>query len=241
MTELAPISAHQQPAVPLLRRPRPPKTKLVKKESSDTTVSRSRVQTGASSSMREGQHWGASYTDTNNSGSYFTIYPLYPRGPPFLPPGRILKGVYPSGLYKFEDEVALYPEDQVEFALNDFQPNPPEAHYRIVPSGLQGAVISRQNYLKLTSWFAANVPRQESLNTVNIAGECVLESDKSVHGAVIHTYTCTYACTCTYTYKMIYFAHSGDKYNILLIDMVHIHSVCTTRMSYIPPLRYSIG
>ena len=104
------------------------------------------------------------YEDTCDSGSTFTIHTLYPRGPPFLPPGKILKSTHlsPPSIYT-DDVMSKSCGEEEGFTLNDFQ-LVAETSHRAVPSELQGAVISRENYLKLTSWFAVNVPKQESLN-----------------------------------------------------------------------------
>lgn len=194
--QTAPISAHQQKFVPLLRRPRPPKqvknNPLVSSTSRKTTSNRGTGMelsasntlgsafahpTPLSTVMTPYTHYTytTEYTDTcDDSGSTFTIYPLYPRGPSFLPPGKVLRGTHVPGTGgrvlddSFETQSELQ-TDQAEFTLNDFQLSA-ETH-QTMPSKLQGAMISRQNYLKLTSWFAANIPKQETVNTVNLKGK----------------------------------------------------------------------
>ena len=126
------------------------------------------------------------YTDnatSRASESTIVIYPLYPRGPPGLPPGKILKGgssfltVSNKGSAGVEDcaEVAGEREDEA-FTLDDFWLSVEECPQRVVPSELQQSMISRENYLKLTGWFATHVPKQDSLNTVSITGICIQDS-----------------------------------------------------------------
>ena len=192
--QTTPITAHQQKFVPLLRRPRPPKQAktipLVSNTSMKTTPKR-----GTGTGLSENNAFAhptplstvmtpytqytytAEYTDTSDdSGSTFTIYPLYPRGPSFLPPGKVLRGAHVPGAGSrvvlddgFEPQSELQ-TDQEEFTLKDFQLSAETLH-PVMPSKLQGAMISRQNYLKLTSWFAANLPKQEAVNTVNLEGK----------------------------------------------------------------------
>ena len=194
MSAISPINAHQQNSLPLLRRPRPPKPPLVSTTSRRAASSRqygSKAPQGTSAEKTM-RGWSSTYAhptpvtpytqytstigssdhyeDTCDSGSTFTIHTLYPRGPPFLPPGKILKSTHlsPPSIYT-DDVMSKSCGEEEGFTLNDFQ-LVAETSHRAVPSELQGAVISRENYLKLTSWFAVNVPKQESLNTTSIAG-----------------------------------------------------------------------
>lgn len=172
-----PINAHQQKSVPLLRRPRPPKQANIK-------LSYSNVSSGTTSKSEDGTVLTASHThdctfvhptpyatDAFND-SRFTIYP---RGTSLLPPGKVLRGNHQT---RFIEESQT---TQVEFTLNDFQLSSETLH-QVMPNKLRGAVISRQNYLKLTSWFAANVPKQKTLNTVNLEGEYIHPFMQTVSG-----------------------------------------------------------
>ena len=92
----------------------------------------------------------------------YYVHPLFPRGPSFFPPGRVLRQCGPV-----EESESQSAE---EFTLDEFQ-FAAETSHPVLLNRLQGSVISRQNYLKLTGWFAANVPQQESINTVELTGK----------------------------------------------------------------------
>ncbi len=116
------------------------------------------------------------YPETYGSKNSVTIHSLYPRGPPFLPPGKILKASHPPLSVVYKEHPELEPsgviekgEVESEFTLTDFRAAVGVLH-RVEASQLQGAMISRQNYLKLTSWFSTHVPKQGALNTVDIKG-----------------------------------------------------------------------
>ena len=120
------------------------------------------------------------YTDdtaSRDTESTFIIYPLYPRGPPGLPPGRILKGggsflpLSSKGGGVGDCAVVAGQREGEAFTLDDFWLSAEECTQRVVPSGLEQSMISRENYLKLTGWFATHVPKQESLNTVSVTGK----------------------------------------------------------------------
>lgn len=210
MSAVSPINAHHlrghgpSPAAKgLLRRPRPPKTKLPAPATSSkatTSLSSERESTSRAQAPSRAQRPTntASYPhptpltpyslyastapsrshcdgrpETSDSRSTVTIHSLYPRGPPPLPPGKILTATLPP-LSAFYDEhpetmTSELPREEGEFTLNDFQASSGAGH-RVEASRLQGAMVSRQNYLKLTSWFATHVPKQEVLNTVSITG-----------------------------------------------------------------------
>ena len=114
-----------------------------------------------------------------NEDNGVTIYPLFPRGPQFLPPGRktlSLKHKSPprpwwetgEGGPNLGDVAPSGGERKhCEFMLGNFQFDPEEP---AAPSKLKGSVISRQNYLKLTGWFATHVPQQDTVNTMDITG-----------------------------------------------------------------------
>ena len=54
-----------------------------------------------------------------------------------------------------------------ETPVGEFDPT----QYSVMPDKLKSAVVSRQNYQKLTSWFVTQVPRQDTLHTVNVTGK----------------------------------------------------------------------
>ena len=113
------------------------------------------------------------YPDSYSSHDTFTIHSLFPRGPPPLPPGKILKAAHqrlPSlGFENVELPSSEVEREDPEFTLDDFQ-MVAGMSYKVVNSKLHGAMISRQNYLKLTSWFATNVPTQDTLNIASVSG-----------------------------------------------------------------------
>lgn len=163
---LTPINAHQQKSVPLLRRPRPPKqtkTKLSNSNASSETTSKSEYSAALTANHTQDCIIVHPTPYTADSDSTFAIYP---RGTSLLPPGKVLRSNHQT---RFVEESQT---EQVEFTLNDFQLSA-EALHQVMPNKLRGAVISRQNYLKLTSWFAANVPKQKAINTVNLEGKCI--------------------------------------------------------------------
>ena len=171
------INAHQQKSVPLLRRPRPPKqakTKLSYSSASSGTTSKSENGTVLTANHTQDCTFvhPTPYTTDACNDSTFTIYP---RGTSLLPPGKVLRGNHQT---RFTEESQT---EQVEFTLNDFQLSS-EALHQVMPNKLRGAVISQQNYLKLTSWFAANVPKQKALNTVNLEGKYIHPFMQTVSG-----------------------------------------------------------
>lgn len=162
---LTPNNAHQQKSVPLLRRPRPPKqtkTKLSNSNASSETTSKSEDGAVNHTQYCTFAHPTPYTADAYNDSTFTT----YPRGTSLLPPGKVLRSNHQT---RFVEESQT---EQVEFSLNDFQLSA-EGLHQVMPNKLRGAVISRQNYLKLTSWFAANVPKQKAINTVNLEGKCI--------------------------------------------------------------------
>ncbi len=92
-----------------------------------------------------------------------TIHPLLPKGPPPLPPGKILsqRMDYLSLLAWPElEETTVNPPP--EFTFNDFLRSPSNQTKLLKTNR---ATISRENYLKLTSWFATQKPTQTELST----------------------------------------------------------------------------
>ena len=183
------LKVHQPP---LLRRPRPPKA---------LTAPPPKANDHHRPSPRKSLH--GHYTDSTTLSTHcthdvhtktnFSIHPLYPKGPSFFPPGKKMVACHGAGpvylppLYNNEeiynksvignennnDSMNFEHLDSLDnFTLAEFQMVAPQ---RRVLSPINSAkVISRQNYLKLTGWFAVNVPTQESLNTVEL--EAALES-----------------------------------------------------------------
>ena len=68
------------------------------------------------------------------------------------------------------------PAEESQFTLNDFLLDQEEAKINLVPTKLQGSMMSRQNYLKLTSWFATHVPQQDTLNTLALTGNVLTDN-----------------------------------------------------------------
>ena len=191
-----PLSSTSSTA-PLLRRPRPPSENYILKKASSSSFP-AHPHTSTSSCIGNSHRHSqlvpppttacsdALWTRTmacveERSPSSFHIHPLHPKGPPFLRPGRILKAGLPILLPPLHGhpgkegngEAPDYycpPQDQSQFTLNDFLIRTANhtSSSRVVPSQLRHAVISRENYLKMTSWFATNVPSQHQLNTVDI-------------------------------------------------------------------------
>ena len=97
----------------------------------------------------------------------FTIHPTVPKGPEFFPPGRVFhqaESFNPALTDLLPDEIHLA-EPEHSFTLNDFQLPPPSLPHLQVSHG----AVSRENYLKLTGWFAKNVPTQENVNTLEMS------------------------------------------------------------------------
>ena len=96
------------------------------------------------------------------------IHPLYPKGPSFLPAGKILRSSYSSTLppqEKKEDH-----ENKQSFTLNDFLKTAEPNRRVAVRSALQRAFIPRESYTKITSLFAT---KQQQVNKIDIEGKIV--------------------------------------------------------------------
>lgn len=110
------------------------------------------------------------------------IHPLYPRGPKFFPPGRRTRlkkhKPLPQNWWEGEDlNFHVISPHQNELCNDDFmvkytELDAEETALYEAPIKLRGNTVSRQNYLKLTSWFATHVPQQDSLNTLDLSGTC---------------------------------------------------------------------
>lgn len=94
------------------------------------------------------------------------VCPLYPRGPGFFPPGRPLH-IMENNVDNLPDEIHLDNKAGCDFTFNDFQLTPKN---RLLQQSK--GTISRQNYLKLTSWFSRHVPVQENLRSVVLETTC---------------------------------------------------------------------
>ncbi len=148
----------------LLRRPLPPSEtyKLPLNSSRCSTT----VKTNGSNKTRSATlPLVPANTPYNNNGRLtcsnreIHIHPLFPKGPPPLPPSKILsQGI--TGPYKEEDDSASI--SVPEFTLNDFLLSSDQEPIDI--SRTHEVVLSRDNYLKMTSWFVTQKPTQKSFS-----------------------------------------------------------------------------
>jgi len=158
----------------LLRKPRPPKRTMQLQESPDRGNTVEYIKFGYENldSPEHNQRWNTAVTRTSYSHSHtqgdmrqpFELHPLNPKGPPFFT--TKLKGyLAPPIPHDLPDELLFKSLKEIskqdKFILNSFllpmklQP----------PPRIKAGSVSRQNYEKLTSWFAHNVPSQEQVNT----------------------------------------------------------------------------
>ena len=185
MTAVSPIKAHQQTTVPLLRRPRPPKQRQTSSKDANKKTPRAQSKAPITNSNAtpafplhtiSRQTNDSLYTDTyeDDDTGQFEIHSLYPTGPECFPPGKTMRAArasypVPQLAVGERDGELIEPDDDdaIAFTLNDFRISTKVVHPLPIKTAPE-VVISRQNYLKLTSWFAANVPTQDSLNTLEI-------------------------------------------------------------------------
>lgn len=158
--------------VPLLRRPRPPSEKYLKSipqcpiRHEPTLSSLTRPHPLSHPITADSQLHPPGNTPnyvTPSSRGQFHIYPLQPKGPPALPPGKVLSNPF----------IIQHPANMTtstKFVFNDFLQSHDQSCDRLIKSKLNSAMISRENYLKMTSWFASHTPQQITLNTVNLQG-----------------------------------------------------------------------
>ena len=160
------------PGLALLRKPRPPKrtVQLLASQSQGNTAEY--LEFGCENSPEHNPRWNTAVTRTSGGTTYvdgdkrqpFELHPLGPKGPPFFKP--TLKGnLAPAIPHTLQDEILFKSLKEIskkdKFILNSFllpvklQP----------PPTIKAGCVSRQNYEKLTSWFAHNVPSQEQVNT----------------------------------------------------------------------------
>ena len=169
----------------LLRKPKPPKP-IVNEAKSDLKTSH------ALSSQEDREYRGDVRVNDD-----LKVYPIHPRGPPQFPPGRVLKRTDPfagltfSGILENlsrhidmrQSEVSdEFSQVFAELEEDQWTDVPPQQI--VMPSILKSSIISKQNYLKLTSWFSVHVPKQEYLHEINISSTWsdpeVIESYHSV-------------------------------------------------------------
>jgi hypothetical protein len=156
-----PNNAHQQTSVPLLRRPRAPKPIKVEPEKSKKISPLKNddfYDGGGSLDTSDVSYLEFEETDDKSN---FIIHSLYPRGPAFFPPGHT-RHSHDTAVGRLAEPLAIIEEDPDMHNLHAWMPPRP-----VIRTSQSAAMISRQNYKKLTGWFATHVPTQENLNTVN--------------------------------------------------------------------------
>lgn len=156
----------------LLRRPRPPKQVLKLPPFSDGAATTTAI---TSKDIMVRQKTVPIHHDlyrTNNieemvnERSKFIIHPPHPKGPKFFPPGKVIRTLGQISLDPLDilPDVIHLPSSEPIFTLDDFLI---QTAYHI-PLEVSQGTMSRENYLKLTSWYATNVPIQENLNTLDL-------------------------------------------------------------------------
>lgn len=160
----------------LLRRPRPPKQALKLPSPSDGVtfdIPSPHSATPKSIMVRYQSlptHHDIYRTDIEemvHERSKFIIHSPHPKGPEFFPPGRTLHAPTQISMDPFDilPDVILLPGPEHTFTLDNFRIQVEADH---PPLQISQGMISRQNYLKLTSWFTTNVPTQENMNTLDL-------------------------------------------------------------------------
>ena len=157
-----PINAHQQTSVPLLRRPRAPKPikvaseklKKISPHKNDELFDSEGTWNLADLSYLE-------FEEEPDDRSNFIIHSLYPRGPAFFPPGNV-RHSHDAAVFEIAEPLPIIAEDPDIHNLHGWMPPRP-----VIRTSRSAAMISRQNYKKLTGWFATHVPTQENLNTIH--------------------------------------------------------------------------
>ena len=170
----------------LLRRPRPPKKPDILKHNKTTNNAVGNVGKFKFLSFWSESVHSLAATKSNASSSFwklekdnmnmmitrelektdFIIHPLDPKGPDFFSPGRVIvsKISPPVDNEAIPNEIHLS-KSKHTFDFNDLMLSLEDARNRY---DISKGTISRQNYLKLTSWFAKNVPKQESINPLDL-------------------------------------------------------------------------
>lgn len=183
------------PPPTLLRRPRPPKALTTPLALKTPTSDKPSLHKSTCSCSH--QSTTSPSTQNTNTKTDFTIHPLHPKGPHFFPPGKkfvvrhgvpvFLPPLYTSTAasngadsapesvqredtnhHFMANEMKDEWDDEGDFTLSDFQVTAIAPPQRRIFSQQKTRIISRQNYLKLTSWFAVNVPSQASVHTVDM-------------------------------------------------------------------------
>lgn len=159
----------------LLRRPRPPKQVLKISSPREGVTFKSpsphfQLTTTPKAIMVQHRslpmHNDLYRTDIMHDRSEFSIHPPHPKGPEFFPPGKVIFHA-PTSMDPFDvvpDEIHLSGPEHT-FTLDNFLIQLGTEH---PPLKVSEGMISRQNYLKMTGWFAANVPTQEKINTLDL-------------------------------------------------------------------------
>ena len=94
---------------------------------------------------------------TCSSNREIHIHPLHPKGPPPLPPSKILS----QGIYREEDDLTTI--SVPEFTFNDFLLS--SDHEPVDIPRTHEVMLSRENYLKMTSWFVTQKPTQNTFSS----------------------------------------------------------------------------
>lgn len=157
-----PINAHQQTSVQLLRRPRAPKPTKVEPEKPKKISPLKNDDFYDSEATWNPSELSYLEFEEPDDRSNFVIHSLYPRGPAFFPPGHVLHSHNTAGGGLAESLAIIEEVDPDTHSLHAWLPPRP-----VIRTSRSATVISRQNYKKLTGWFATRVPTQENLNTVN--------------------------------------------------------------------------
>ena len=111
------------------------------------------------------------------------IHPLFPKGPPLLPPGKILSQAdgYSSTFFDRDAGEDIIVDPPPEFTLNDFLLS---AQSNKNVSKTTQVTVSRENYLKLTSWFSTQKPTQSTISIWLANSEILIMI--SVHEPITH-------------------------------------------------------
>lgn len=104
--------------------------------------------------------------DIDTSTEAINTYPIETSNTIVTSPEKNQLLVYDANEEMSEDGYYL---DDGDFTLHDFQLSAEVSPRRRLLCENSVKIISRLNYLKLTGWFATNVPTQENLNTVKLA------------------------------------------------------------------------
>lgn len=184
----------QQESIQLLRKPCPPSEKYsklfqdVNKKITPTSSTESKSTCGRSThnSCHHEDHYVPLNTPTKQQKypnmELIKIHPLYPKGPHPLPPSRIMCQIDNDPLLHHDD---IHNNDKPEFTFNDFLMTSHDDHTPIITT-TNKPFISHHNYLKLTSWFATQKPKQDKILSWQPQVEmCAPEQRKPKHQIMI--------------------------------------------------------